>query len=434
MMMFGLHFMNEVPFRRVLLSGLIVDETGDKMSKVKGNVIDPLDLVHGATSDVVEGAPGAPEAEALDEVQEGVSVGGADGDGFPAFGADALRFTLATFPPSNKRIALAPEAHRGLPPLRQQDLERDAAVARAARAMRGCRPRRPMPRASFNRWILSRLSSAARIAHDGLRVVPHRRGGERALPVLLERLLRLVPGDHQAESSASRRRRWRNARYARLGARGELATMHPFIPFVTEELWQRLKGSAQHFASIALEPYPTETDTTRDVALEAEVKTFIQDVTTATRTIRAEHAVHRTATVPVNYSGSETALTRFGRYLPIVTSNTGSVVGDITAIGPTDPLPKYSGYGVASLPTTHGPINVHVGLKGLVDPTNERGRIDRELKKIEKDLAAVNKKLSSPSFTEKAPKEVIDEANGQKQSLEEARARLVEARALADEL
>src|ERR1700679_1974407 len=115
MMMFGLHFMNEVPFRRVLLSGLIVDETGEKMSKVKGNGLDPLDLIYGATfADVVKKTlPGVPEAEALAKFKKAYPSAAAMGDGFPAFGADAVRFTLATYPPSNKRIALAPKRIEG---------------------------------------------------------------------------------------------------------------------------------------------------------------------------------------------------------------------------------------------------------------------------------------------------------------------------------
>ena len=95
--------------------GLIVDETGEKMSKVKGNVIDPLDLVYGATfAEMVEKTlPGAPEAEALAKFKKAYPSAAAMGAGFPAFGADALRFTLATYPPSNKRIALAPKRIEG---------------------------------------------------------------------------------------------------------------------------------------------------------------------------------------------------------------------------------------------------------------------------------------------------------------------------------
>jgi len=115
MMMMGIHFMGEPPFKRILLHGLVVDETGDKMSKVKGNVIDPLDLIHGATfEEVVEKAlPGAPQDEALKKFKKAYPSAASMGAGFSAYGADALRFTLATYSPQAKRIPLSPKKLEG---------------------------------------------------------------------------------------------------------------------------------------------------------------------------------------------------------------------------------------------------------------------------------------------------------------------------------
>src|SRR4029077_17280570 len=94
--------------------------------------------------------------------------------------------------------------------------------------------------------------------------------------------------------------------------------------------------------------------------------------------------------------------------------------------------PKGHSMSVVRGPT--GAIEVLVGLKGIVDPKHERERIEREIKKCEKDLAAIAKKLSSPSFADKAPKEVVEEAHAQKKAMEEALVRLKEALALVDEL
>src|SRR4029079_6605115 len=115
MMMMGLHFMKDVPFRRVLLHGMVVDENGEKMSKVKGNVIDPLDLIHGSSFDEViqKTLPGAPRDEALAKFKKSYPSAAQMGTGFPAFGADALRFTLASYSPQAKRIALAPKRIEG---------------------------------------------------------------------------------------------------------------------------------------------------------------------------------------------------------------------------------------------------------------------------------------------------------------------------------
>jgi valyl-tRNA synthetase len=96
--------------------------------------------------------------------------------------------------------------------------------------------------------------------------------------------------------------------------------------------------------------------------------------------------------------------------------------------------PRPAGTAVSVVPSVYGPIEVLVGLKGLVTKADEIVRIERGLKSIEKDLGAIDKKMSSKNFLERAPKEVIEETNAQKQQLLDARVRLEEARRLADEL
>ena len=138
MMMMGIHFMGKAPFKRVLLAGMVTDENGDKMSKVKGNVIDPLDLIHGATLDqLLEKAK-----------QNGTSESGIKNirktypEGFAAYGSDAVRYTLLSYSPQARRIALSVEAHRGLPQLLQQAVERRALRHAAARRQERARHRR----------------------------------------------------------------------------------------------------------------------------------------------------------------------------------------------------------------------------------------------------------------------------------------------------
>src|SRR5262249_15797197 len=172
MMMFGLHFMKDVPFRRVLLHGMVVDETGDKMSKVKGNVIDPLDLVYGTTfADMVKKTlAGAPEQEALTKFKKAYPSAAAMGNGFPAFGSDALRFTLSTFPPSNKRIALAPKRIEGYRHFANKiwnatRLSLGHLESFDAKKLTGAPP---LADAWFNRWILAQLGKSIAVANEGL--------------------------------------------------------------------------------------------------------------------------------------------------------------------------------------------------------------------------------------------------------------------------
>ncbi len=210
-----------------------------------------------------------------------------------------------------------------------------------------------------------------------------------------------------------------------LGA--SLRLLHPFIPFVTEELWQKLHDYPAKFASLALCAYPAPGDAKHDPEIEAQIET-LKNVIIAARTVRSEHGVKFVDAIPLVVRGADAFVRAHAAEMKRLTNCKDDVVfGE-----PGGERPK--GYTMSVVPAASGPIEVLVGLKGLVDPAHERERIERELKKIDKDLAAIEKKLSSPSFKDKAPKEVVDEAHAQKKSMEEARERLKEALALVDEL
>ncbi len=416
MIMFGLHFTDEVPFRRVLLSGLIVDETGDKMSKVKGNVIDPLDLVHGA-----EFTKMVPDAEAMAKFKKAYPSAAQMGQGFPAFGADAVRFTLATYPPSNMRIALAPKRIEG----NRHFLNKIWNATRLSIELLGGNvtlPKtRPDVKDAFNKWILSRLANAATTARAGIEAF---RIDEAANE--LYRFFWYDLCDWYLEIVKPRLRDQKDPETAAtlawvLGA--SLRLLHPFVPFVTEELWQKLHDYPEKFSSIALEPYPTGEG--RDPDTEARVKTLM-DVIIAARTVRAEHGLKWTDAIPLIIRGANDFVKQHAAEIKRLVNSEPT----FEAAGGARP----KGYTMSVVASASGAIEVLAGLKGLVDPKHERERIEREIKKCEKDLAAIEKKLSSKNFAEKAPKEVIEDAHAQKKAMEEALVRLREALALVDEL
>ena len=440
MMMMGLHFMGKVPFRRVLLSGLIVDETGEKMSKVKGNVIDPLDLVHGTNfaEMVKKTLPGASQSEALAQFKKAYPSAAAMGNGFPAFGADAVRFTLATYPPSNKRIALAPKRIEG----HRHFLNKIWNATRLALDLLGGSgwPEGPVraPRGTYNRWIRSRFSAACSSAHDGLAGFRIDEAAQAAYRFfwaefcdwyleMIKPILRESSGDAVDDLRAETR-----ATLAYV-VEGSLRLLHPLMPFITEELWQRVPKPSSRRTSIAFGPYPTAEDESgsRDLTVEAWMET-LQGVVSAARTVRSEHDVDKKAEVPLRLRSDSAEVTDFLRRHADTVQLLVGARGDPTV----EPLggPRPAGTTVSVVPSPRGPIEVLVGLKGLVERQAELARIDRALKKIEKDLAVLEKKLDSPGFVGRAPPEVVEEAKAQRASLIDAKARLEEARALAEEL
>jgi valyl-tRNA synthetase len=443
MMMMGLHFTGRPPFKRILLSGLIVDETGEKMSKVKGNVIDPLDLVHGVTfaEMVKKTLPGAPEAEALAKFKKAYPSAAAMGSGFPAFGADAVRFTLATYPPSNRRIALAPKRIEG----NRHFLNKIWNATRLALELLGDSTweEQPHPKQLQNRWIRSRFASACAAAHEGFdefRVDEAAHAGYRFfwndfcdwyLELVKPVLRKQADGTHAHPDLVAETR----ATLAYV-LEGSLRLLHPLMPFLTEELWQRVPRPVSRGVSVAFGPYPTaEIEAgSLDPAAEASM-TLLQQVISAARTIRSEHEIDakdRKAELPMRVRAAS----------PEILAFLGIHADSIRLLARTkgeparEPLggPREPGTTVSVVPSPHGPIEVLVLLKGLVEKDHEIGRIERETRKIEKEISAIDKKLGSPGFVDRAPKEVVEETRAQREALVGALQRLAEARTLADEL
>jgi len=431
MMMMGLHFMGDVPFRRVLLHGMVVDEQGQKMSKVTGNVIDPLDLVHGSSfEDVVQKAlPGAPLAEALTKFKKSYPSAAQMGSGFPAFGADALRFTLASYSPQAKRIALAPKRIEGyrhfcnkiwnatrfaLPYLEKASLPDQGGV--------------PQATSRHNRWILSRLASTL---EEATQSIEEFRLDEATSTLyrffwndLCDWYLELTKPVFQGDDEA---RKQETATVLAHVLETSLRALHPFIPFITEELWQRVPRPSSRPISLAIAPWPTAQDGRPDPQADREMGA-VQAVIGAARSIRSEHEVHPGASVPVALRAASEELRKLLADEIVAIRTLVKTDGDPKIEPSGGPRPRGSVMNVA------GEVEVLVGLVGLVDAKKEAARIEREIKKTEKDLAVLEKKLSLPSFVDKAPPEVVAEAKAQREALLRTRARLDEARGIADEL
>jgi valyl-tRNA synthetase len=208
--------------------------------------------------------------------------------------------------------------------------------------------------------------------------------------------------------------------------------MHPLMPFLTEELWQRIPRPASRKASIAFGPYPTPDSEreARDPETESNME-MLQQVISAARTVRSEHGIDR-AEVPMRVRSSNPGVISFLRGHHEAIRQLVKTAGEPVFEGPSAEREK--GTTVSVVPHSQGAIEVLIGLKGLVSREDEIARIDREMNRIKKDLAAIEKKLSSPGFVDRAPPEVVEESRRQRQALLEALERFAEARKVADEL
>jgi valyl-tRNA synthetase len=430
MMMLGIHFMGEPPFKRVLLHGLVVDETGDKMSKVKGNVIDPLDLIHGAPFEsVVEKAlPGAPAEEALRKFKKAYPSAAQMGAAFPAYGADALRYTLATYSPQAKRIPLSPKKIEGYRHFCNKIWN---ATRYALTYLDGATVTSAPPKATrlANRWILSRLGAAIEAARTGIDEFRLDDASSALYRFFWNELcdwyLELTKPVFQEGADSEAARETRDVLAYVLEA--SLRALHPFIPFITEELWHRVPRADDRPIALALATYP-ETSAGRGDASADRDMNALQAIISAARTIRSEHEVHPAAQVPLTLRTDDAHLAALLR------DQAESIRTLVKTLGEPVIEPRGAVRPSGAVMSIANDTEVLVSLKGLVEGAKEAARIERELKKVDKDIAALDKKLAAPSFADKAPPEVVAESRALLEELRRKRLSLDSARALASEL
>lgn len=440
MMMFGIHFTGRAPFKRILLHGMIVDETGAKMSKVKGNVIDPLDLIHGITFKDLVGKtlPGSTPEEGLSQLKKSYPSITTMGEGFPAFGADAVRFALATYPPSNKRIALAPSKVQGYKHFLNK-------IWNATRfALQYIEELSPRDIQSFkitevtspwNQWILVELSKCIQEVHgDDEHGFKAFRIDSAALSVydffwnsLCDWYLESCKPQFQNPSHPSRKETLLTLSTV---LEHSLRLMHPFIPYITEELWHKMPGVPEH-DSIAQTAYPSvPSETVKAFNATSEHVSGVMDIIRQIRTTRSEYEVHPGAELAYRIQCANPDLvSMINREMEVFKK-----LSKASSVHVANELARGKGEASTIATTSFGSVDIHITLTGVISKEKEATRIEREAARIEKDLAAIMKKKNAPNFMDKAPPEVIKETLDQERTLLSAKSKLEQAKGILNEL
>ena len=375
MMMMGLHFMPEVPFRDVYIHALVRDEKGAKMSKSKGNVIDPIDLID-------------------------------------RFGADALRFTLAAMAAQGRDIKLSESRIEGY-----RNFATKLWNAARFAEMNGCvRTQGFDPskaRAPLNRWV---LGEAARAAAETAGAIEAYRFNDAANAVYrfvwsvfcdwhLELAKPVLQGPDDGDAKAETR--------ATIAHVLDLiaAILHPFMPFLTEELW-RIAGEAgpRREGPLALQVWPAQGFEV-DAAVEAEIG-WVVELIAEIRSVRSEMGVAPSTLTPLVLVGpSERAAQSARAWSESVRrlARVGSI--EVASAAPRGALILIVRGETVALP-----------LAGVVDLDAEKARLDREIAKVKLEIAKAEAKLGNDDFVARAPEDVIAE---HQERLEMFQARLV---------
>jgi valyl-tRNA synthetase len=376
MMMMGLHFMEEVPFQDVYIHALVRDEKGAKMSKSKGNVIDPLDLIN-------------------------------------RFGADALRFTLAAMAAQGRDIKLSEariEGYRNFA-TKLWNASRFAEINGCVR-LEGFDP--SAVREPLNRWILGEAASAAAETAGAIEAYRFNDAANAAYrfvwSVFCDWHLELAKPVLQGAAAEPAAKAETQATIAHV-LDMTYAMLHPFMPFLTEELWA-ITGEAgpRRVGPLALGPWPAQGFEV-DEAVDAEIG-WVVDLIAEVRSVRSEMGVAPSTRTPlILIAPSERAASSARAW-----SDSIGRLARVASIETVETPPPG-----ALLLVVRGET-VALPLAGVVDLTAEKARLDREIAKEKLEIAKVVAKLGNEDFVARAPEDIIAEHQDR---LETFQARLV---------
>ena len=375
MMMMGLHFMKEVPFHTVYIHALVRDEKGQKMSKSKGNVIDPLELID-------------------------------------AYGADALRFTLSAMAAQGRDIKLSKQRVEGYRNFGTK-LWNAVRFAEMNGVSRDWNYDPVAARITVNRWI---AGETARTRNEVTRAIEEHKYNEAAGALYqfvwnvfcdwyVELIKPILTGTDEAAKQETRQSTaWVIDQI--------LLLLHPFMPFVTEELWQKIAPRSQWLIESEWPWYKGLGDAAADAEMEWVIR-FISEV----RSVRAEMNVPAAAKIACIVVGanSETRMRAANWEAEIMR------LARLSSISFEDQVPKAAAQIVLNEAT------IALPLEGVIDFAAEKTRLTKELEKIAKDTAAIDGRLNNPGFVAKAPPEVLDESRERKVELEARKAKIDEA-------
>jgi valyl-tRNA synthetase len=410
MIMASLHFTGKVPFRHVYINAIVRDAEGQKMSKSKGNTLDPIDLIDGIEADALMKKSTAGLLKADQQAKVERYVKSHFPNGIPAFGADALRFTFASLASFSITLNFdlgRCEGYRNfcnklwnatrfvLMNVEGQDCGQDES--------------RPVELSTWDKWIISTLQRTeaevetgfTEYRFDNVAGAVYRFVWDEYCDWYLEIAKEQLAKGNEAQQRATRRTLVRVLETS-------LRLAHPLIPFITEALWQDVKLYAgKSGESIMLAPYPKSQPEKIDEAAEKEVA-LAKEVINAARNLKSEMKLPPNKKTPIAFSRELS--------VPMMAANIALVATDIQILNEEGLSKLESPIGVAG--------DYRFTFKVEVDPAAEKERLKKEIARLEGEINRVNAKLGNTSFVDRAPAKVVEQERARLAGFEATLAKL----------
>ena len=404
MIMMGLKFQGEVPFKEVYIHGLVRDAEGQKMSKSKGNVLDPIDIIDGIELDslIAKRTAGMMQPHLAKKIEQDTRKHFPDG--IQSYGTDALRFTFASLASTGRDIRFDLARTEGYRNFCNKVWNAARFVLMNTEEQDNGLTDALCTYTQLDRWIISRLNQVTAITSNAIDNYRFDLAAQAIYEFTWNEYcdwyLELAKISLQSDD-VTLQRATRKTLLTVLESILRLA--HPIMPFITEEIWQRVAPLAGIQAeSIMLQPYPVADNSHIDNSAIAEIN-WVMNFILGVRRIRGEMNIAPSKPLPVllqngsiidqSYlSNSSVYLQRLGR------------LESITWLSNDDTTPE-------SAIALVGELKILIPIAGLIDKDAELIRLDKEIQKIKNDLPRIQGKLSNPTFINKAPAEVIDKEN-----------------------
>ena len=416
MVMFGTYFQNgEVPFKDVYIHGLVRDSDGQKMSKTKGNVLDPLDIIDGIELEALI----AKRTANLMQVHKGPAIEAQTRkefpDGISAFGTDALRFSFASLASNGRDIRFDLKRVEGY---RNFCNKLFNATRYVLMNTEGMDPKNvPADLNVVDRWIISRLQKTesdvaehiAAYRFDLASTALYEFVWNEYCDWYLELAKPILNGDASDEQKQATR-----ITLVRV-LETTLRLAHPFMPFITEELWHQVAPRADKSGpSISLQPYPISQPEKVDVSAVAEIE-WVKQVVMGVRRIRSEMNINPGKKLPLAFSqASKSDLDKLHAHNSLLVFV--AKLDTITVIKEGEPEPEAA---VALVDQ----LKLLIPMAGLIDKDAEMERLTKQIGKLTDVVGRLQGKLSNKGFTDKAPEAVV---KAEQQKLDDAKSALEE--------
>lgn len=398
MIMLGLKFTGKVPFKEVYIHGLIRDQDGQKMSKSKGNVLDPIDLIDGIDLEnlVTKRTHGLMQPAMAKRITE--TTRKQFPNGIPAFGTDALRFTYCALASTGRDIRFDLGRVEGYRNFCNK-------IWNAARFVLMNVKENVAPPAEYtlvDRWILTRLQDAIQQAHQHFK--------DYRFDLLAQAIYEFTWNEYcdwylelaKPTLTSTDPISQQSTRYTLIYVLETLLRLlHPLMPFITEEIWQRVIPliSKQAGPTIMLQSYPVADASKIDTAAVKELE-WLKTIILSLRNVRGEIRISPAQTAPLLcQKGSSFDKEYMGKYEKYIFAL--AKVNSIEWLADDAPPPP------AAMALV-GELQLLIPLEGLIDVNVEKKRIQKELDKLKSDLKVAETKLSNESFVNNAPVDVVN--------------------------